>query len=323
MNGSPQRIPFPPVIVITFGILAISTGSIFIRYAQEYTPSLVIAAFRLSIATLVLAPIALSRHREELVSLTHRERSLVFLSGMFLAIHFATWITSLAYTSVASSVVLVSTSPLWVTLLSPLVIKESISRFVLIGLFLALAGGIVVGISDTCVWANNKLTCPATMHLIRGDAFFGNILALMGAWAAAGYLLIGRSLRVKMTLISYIFTVYAVAAIILVAVMFLAGYQPWGYPPTVYLWLVLLALVPQLLGHSSLNWALRYLSAAYVSITLLSEPIGATILAYFLLEERPTIVMIFGAILILAGIYIATQSELQARKKKEGNSRIE
>jgi drug/metabolite transporter (DMT)-like permease len=323
MRGSPQHPPFPPLIVILFGILAISTASIFIRYAQEYAPSLVIAAYRLTLATLVLAPFALSRHRIELLALTRRERILTVLSGLFLAIHFATWITSLAYTTVASSVILVSTSPLWVALLSPLTIKESISRSVLIGVFLALAGGVVVGISDACIWTNEQLACPPIADLMRGQAFLGNILALMGAWAGAGYLLIGRRLRVKMTLVSYIFLVYGVAAVILVATMFLAGYLPWGFPAPVYLWLLLLALIPQLLGHSSLNWALRYLSAAYVSITLLSEPVGSTILAYILLDEKPTSLMIFGAILILTGIYIATQSEMQVKGKKEGKVRVE
>jgi drug/metabolite transporter (DMT)-like permease len=124
-------------------------------------------------------------------------------------------------------------------------------------------------------------------------------------------------------LVSYIFLVYGVAAVILVATMFLAGYLPWGFPAPVYLWLLLLALIPQLLGHSSLNWALRYLSAAYVSITLLSEPVGSTILAYILLDEKPTSLMIFGAILILTGIYIATQSEMQVKGKKEGKVRVE
>jgi len=324
MPGSPLRPPIPPLIVIIFGITAISTASIFIRYAQEYAPSLVIAAYRLALATLILAPLALSKHHKELLGLTDRERFLAILSGAFLAIHFATWITSLAYTTVASSVVLVSTSPLWVALLAPLTIKEAITRPVFIGLSLALIGGVIVGLSDTCYWGDNgQFTCPPFDDFIRGRAFFGNMLALMGAWAGAGYLLIGRRLRIKMTLISYIFLVYGFAAIILVTTMFLAGYLPWGYPTPVYLWLLLLALVPQLLGHSSFNWALRYLSAAYVSITLLSEPVGSTILAYILLDEKPTILMIFGAILILTGIYVATQSEVRVKTKKEGKVEVE
>jgi drug/metabolite transporter (DMT)-like permease len=323
MKSSTPHPPFPPLVVILFGVVAISTASIFIRYAQEYTPSLVIAAYRLSLATLVLAPLTLIRYRSELISLTKQQILLAVFSGLFLAIHFATWITSLAYTTVASSVVLVSTSPLWVALLSPLVIKESISRTVLAGLFLALSGGVIVGISDACTLVNGHITCPSMDVFVRGNAFIGNGLALLGAWGAAGYLLIGRQLRAKMELVSYIFLVYGVAALFLIFTMFLAGHSPWGYPNHVYIWLILLALVPQLLGHSSFNWALRYLSAAFVSITMLSEPVGSTILAYILLDEKPTIIMIFGAILILSGIYVATQNDVWGRKKKEGTTKVE
>jgi drug/metabolite transporter (DMT)-like permease len=105
--------------------------------------------------------------------------------------------------------------------------------------------------------------------------------------------------------------------------MFLVGHMPWGYPKQAYIWLLLLALVPQLIGHSSFNWALRYLSAAFVSITLLSEPVGSTILAYILLDEKPTIIMIIGAILILCGIYAATQSDIWGRDKKEGTAKVD
>ncbi|MBE0409710.1 MAG: DMT family transporter [Anaerolineales bacterium] len=323
MKSQTQRPPLPPLIVILFGFVAISSASIFIRYAQESAPSLVIAAYRLSLATLVLAPFTLIKQRAELLALTNRQRLLAIISGLFLAIHFATWITSLAYTTVASSVVLVSTSPLWVALLSHLVIKEPISRPVLIGLFLALVGGITVGISEACSFTNGLISCQPIDDLIRGRAFWGNILALIGAWGVTGYLLIGRQLRVKMGLVSYIFLVYAVAAAVLIITMFLAGHSPWGYQREVYIWMLLLALVPQLLGHSSFNWALRYLSAVYVSITLLSEPIGSTILAYILLEEKPTIIMVFGAILILSGIYIASRSDAWGRYQKEGTRKVE
>jgi drug/metabolite transporter (DMT)-like permease len=323
MKDQKQQPSLPPILVILLGFLAISTASIFIRYAQEYAPSLVIAAYRLFLATFLLAPFTLIKHRSELLTLTKHEGFMAILSGLFLAIHFATWITSLAYTSVASSVVLVSTSPLWVALLSPLVVKESISRPVLIGLFLALTGSIIVGISDACTFANDRIICASISDLMQGDALLGNVLALVGAWGAAGYLLIGRRLRAKMGLASYIFLVYGVAAVFLMVTMFLVGHMPWGYPKQAYIWLLLLALVPQLIGHSSFNWALRYLSAAFVSITLLSEPVGSTILAYILLDEKPTIIMIIGAILILCGIYAATQSDIWGRDKKEGTAKVE
>jgi len=309
MNTSNPRPPLPPLLAILFGIMAVSTASVFIRYAQEYAPSLVIAASRLSLATLILAPTTITHHRVELRALTRRELGLALLSGFFLSLHFATWITSLEFTTVASSVVLVSTSPLWVALLAPLTIKEPLSRLTLIGMGLALVGGSVVGISDTCAWSGGGLNCPSLGEFIEGEAFLGDLLALAGALTGAGYLIIGRRLRGKMSLVPYVFVVYGMAAIILVLVMFGSGASPLGYPPQVYLWFLLLALVPQLLGHSTFNWALRYLSAAYVSVTMLGEPVGSTLLAYFLLDEIPTGLKIIGAILILAGIAIASRSE--------------
>ncbi len=304
---SSSRPSIPPVLAIPFGILAVSTASIFIRYAQADAPSLVIAAGRLSLAALLLAGVALGRHRAELRVLSRRALLLALLSGFFLAIHFATWITSLEYTTVASSVVLVSTAPLWVALFAPLTIREPVSRRVLWGMGLALIGGTIVGLSDSCTLNAARLNCPAWSTFLVGDAFLGDLLALAGALAGAGYLLIGRKLRAGMSLVPYIFLVYGVAALVLNLFMFSAGYSLTGYSPRVYLWLVLLALVPQLLGHSTFNWALRYLTAAYVSITLLGEPIGSAILAYFLLGETPTALMSFGAILILSGIYVASQ----------------
>ena len=307
----PKRPPIPPFVAILFGILAVSTASIFIRYAQKEAASLVIAAWRLSVATLVLAPIAISRRRAELAALNRRDFLLALLSGVFLAVHFATWITSLQYTSVASSVVLVSTTPLWVALLSPFVLKESIGKAVLVGMVLALMGGVIVGISDTCVVSAGRLSCPSLAEFLHGQAFLGDILAVIGAIAAAGYLLIGRNLRARTSLISYISLVYGMAALVLVIIMFIAGLRPFGYPPQTYLWFILLGLVPQLLGHSTFNWALGYLSAAYVAITLLGEPIGSTILAYLLLQEKPTMLKVIGGALILIGIYIASRSEVK------------
>lgn len=306
-----KRAPVPPIIVLVFGILAVSTGSIFVRFAQQDAPSLVIAAGRLTTATVVLAPIALLRYRKELFSLGRKELLLALLSGTFLALHFDTWITSLEYTSVASSVVLVSTTPLWVALLAPFTIREPITRMIVGGMILALLGGLIVGMSEVCSIETGGLTCPAVGEFFKGEAFLGDLLAVAGAIMAALYVIIGRKLRSGMTLIPYIFVVYGMAAVVLIVIMLLAGYTMSGYPVQAYFWMILLGLIPQLLGHSSFNWALGYLSAAYVSITLLGEPIGSTILAYFLLNETPSGPEIFGAILILLGIFIASQSEIR------------
>jgi len=310
-----RRPPVPPLAALAFGILAVSTASIFIRFAQAYAPSLTIAAYRLSLATLALAPFAFFLRRDELRSLTPREVLLALLSGVFLALHFASWITSLEYTSVASSVVLVSTTPLWVALLSPFTLKEPVHRRVGAGMALALIGGTVVGLSDACAWSGSAFVCPPLGEFVRGRAFLGDLLALLGALMAAFYLILGRKLRARTSLLSYVFVVYGMAAVALIALMFAAGQKPFGYPPPAYLWFLLLALVPQLLGHSTFNWALRYLSAAYVAITLLGEPVGSTLLAYFLLDETPTWLKSFGAILILVGIYVASTAEAAVKPR--------
>ena len=300
-----------PLLVLAFGILAVSTASILVRFAQEEAPSLVIAAWRLSLAAIILAPLALTRDRTVLRALQRNEIALALLAGFFLALHFATWISSLEFTTVASSAVLVTTTPLWVALVSPIFLKEPITRPVMVGMILALIGGIIIGLSDACIWQSGALVCPDLGEMVRGRAFLGDLLALAGAMFAAAYVIIGRKLRVNITLLSYIFLVYGAAAILLVILMLFTGGSAFGYPPITYLWFLLLALIPQLLGHSSFNWALKYVSAAYVSITLLGEPIGATILAYFLLDEAPTTVKVFGAILILTGIFIASRVEVK------------
>jgi drug/metabolite transporter (DMT)-like permease len=302
----------PPRSTLAFvllgGILAVSTASIFIKFAQHAgASSIVIAAFRLTLASLALAPLALTRYRSELRRLTRREWLLALLSGVFLALHFAVWITSLQYASVASSVVLVSTTPLWVALFAPMVLHERVGAATYIGLALALTGGTVVGLSDACTWQAGSLTCPASATFFGGTAFLGDFLALSGAWMAAGYMLVGRSLRAKIDLIPYIFVVYGMAAVVLVTIMFWMGKSPLGYSPVTYLWLVLLALVPQLLGHSIFNWSLKYIPVSLVSVTLLGEPIGSTVLAWFILQEQPGWIKIIGAVLILLGIWLSAR----------------
>lgn len=308
MNPAPRR-SFVTLSLLA-AILAASTASIFIRFAQgQGAPSIVIAAARLTIASLVLAPIALTRHRSALRLLSRAEWILALLSGLFLAFHFATWVTSLQYTSVASSAMLVSTTPLWVALLAPMVLHERVGTWALVGLLLALAGGVIVGLSDTCSLQSGTLVCPPVQVFLGGKAFLGDFLALCGAWMAAGYMLVGRKLRSKMDLIPYIFIVYGMAALALVVIMLGMRESPLGLPPAAYLWFLLLAFIPQLFGHTIYNWALKYVPASFVSITLLGEPIGSTILAVIIFQETPGWIKIMGAALILVGIWLASRSE--------------
>src|SRR3990172_1764637 len=284
------RPPIPPIAGIAVGMLAFSTSAIITRYAQVYAPSLVIAAYRLALASLVLAPIVLLRYARTLRSMDRGELLLALASGGFLAIHFGTWITSLEYTTVASSLVLVWTSPLFVALLSPLTLGESISRPIRIGLIVALTGSVIVGLSDACTWQAG-FACPPASQFFRGKAIFGDLLALAGAIAGAGYIILGRRLRQSMPLMPYISLAYGAAAVLLIMGVGVFRLAAFGYPLQAYGWFALLALLPQLIAHSTYNWALRYLPAAYVSVALLGEPVGSTVLAYFLLGERPADLM--------------------------------
>ncbi len=300
---SPTR-PYQPVMATAFGILFVSTASIFIRFAQVEASSIAIAAGRLVIASLVLTPIAAAKYRQQLSMLSSEEWLKAGLSGLFLALHFGTWITSLEYTSVASSVVLVTTTPLWVALLSPFILRESIRRSVIIGLVISVAGGFVVGLGNACNLVQGRLVCQS--QVFSGEGMLGNFLALFGAWMAAGYMLMGRQLRKKLDTVPYTAVVYGAAAVLLMFLVLVRAEPVLSYSGETYLWLLALGIFPQLLGHSLFNWSLKYISAAYVSLTLLGEPIGTILLAFLFLKESPTLLEGVGAGLILTGIVIGS-----------------
>jgi len=173
---------------------------------------------------------------------------------------------------------------------------------------LAFVGGSLVGLADACTW-NAGLQCPDIARVLQGRSMWGNFLALVGAWAVSGYLIIGRKLRAKISLIPYIFIVYGMAAAGLIVAMFASGETPWGHPLPAYFWIFLLAAFPQLIGHSTYNWVLRFIPASLVAITTLVEPIASAILAYFILRETPASGVIVGGALILSGIYLTSRSK--------------
>lgn len=246
----------------------------------------------------------MTRHLVELRTLTRNDILWAGASGAFLALHFGTWITSLEYTTVASSVVLVSTGPLWVAVLSMLVLRERVGGAALLGLALAIMGGVVIAGGKACTW-NGGLHCSPLDVTGDGRALWGDFLALAGAWAVSGYLVIGRRLRARLSLMPYIFLVYGFAAIGLLIAALAMGDLRLILPPAAYAWIILLAIVPQLVGHSTYNWALAYLPATLVAVTTLGEPVGSAILAFIILDERPGGLVLVGAVLIMAGIYIA------------------
>ncbi len=306
MNDAPSRPPVSPLLAFLWGILAISSGSILARQALQYASPLVVSAYRLGIATFILLPIVWLRKRHEITALRRKDFALAILAGLFLAFHFASWISSLMYTTVASSVVLVSTSPLWVALFAPILLRESIQRGTVVGMLLALGGTVLVGLSESCQWLAGELRCPPWQDFFAGQALWGDLLALFGGVFAAFYLLVGRFLRPRLSLLSYIFVVYGIAALVLVVWVGRLNLSFVSYPPPAFGWFVALAILPQLLGHSTFNWALRYVPTSFVSIALLGEPLGSTFLAYLFLNETPTAMQLFGGGLILAGLVISS-----------------
>lgn len=293
-----QQRTFLPYLVILIGVVIVSTAAVMITTAQKLgVDSLSIAAGRLTFAALILTPIAWNRRGAELRQIKRRDWLWALLSGAFLAIHFAAWITSLAYTSVASSTALVATNPIFVALASWLILRERLHWSVWIGVLLTVLGSILIGFSDRSGTGANPL--------------LGDTLALLGAICASGYFLLGRRLRAHVSILPYIWMVYSAAATILLLWMMLAGQSLLGLPPIVYLLLLGLAVGPQLLGHTSFNWAIKYLSATFVTVAILGEPVGSAILAYVLLRQPVQRLQLIGGAALLLGIVVATLAERQ------------
>ena len=293
-QSPPRWLPF---VVLGIGLLAISFGAIFARLAQgEGLPSLAIAALRLGLAALIVTPIAWSQSRDSLRALTRRQLGLAASAGFFLSLHFATWISSLEYTSVASSTALVTTNPIWISLASFVLFRERTSRATLAGIVVSLLGSLLIFWSDSHQGAG-------------GNALVGNGLALVGSWCFSAYLLVGRRLRAGMALSGYIFLAYGVAAVFLVAGCALSGVALTGYSTSAYLAALGLAIGPQLLGHTAYNWSLRYVSPTFVAVVTLGEPVGSALLAWWLFGEIFAPLQGVGFALLLGGIYLAARGE--------------
>jgi drug/metabolite transporter (DMT)-like permease len=296
-----------PAFILGIGILAVSSASLFIRYAQQEMPSLVIAAFRLGLASLLMTPFVLRRHSDGIRAIRRADWFRIAAAGLLLAIHFATWITSLEYTSVSSSVVLVTTTPIWVALLSPLILKEKSSRMTIVGLAVAIIGGMIVSLGGDCAITTAGLACHPGNVSASNHALLGNSLAIIGAVCAGFYLIIGRILRKTVDLSVYVYCIFSCAGLFLILFALLTGKSFFPYSPASYVFCLALAVFPQIVGHTSLNWALAYLPVGLVAIVLLGEPVGSTILAAIFLKEIPTVWELTGGIIILSGIYLASR----------------
>lgn len=285
-------------LIISAGIVAISFSSILIKLCPA--PAMVIASYRLGFASLFFGVFCGARRKNPLAKFGRRDLLLAAASGFFLSIHFSAWITSLKYTSVASSVVLVATTPVFVGLSSVLFLREKLSPLLLLGIVLTFLGAVIIGANDFN--ANQSST-------------FGNVLALVGALGGTGYLIIGRELRRRIDTTDYVTIVYSITAVLLFATTFLFDFDLLNYEARIFGLLFLIAFVPQVIGHTSFNWALQHASAATVSVLTLGEPIGASILAYLFLGEKITAIELIGGTIILIGVGLALRGEL--RKKPE------
>jgi len=285
-------LPVNPLVILVFGVIGVSTGSIFARLADA--PALVTAAYRVGLASLILIPLAVWKAGDELRNLSFPEIRLAILSGFFLALHFASWISSLDYTAIANSVVLVNTIPLWVGLLTPMIAKDRLTRATVISIIVSVIGGVIIGLGDFAT---------------GGQALFGDLLAVIGAICAAIYLLLGRNLRRKLSLLSYIAICYGSAALFLWLAVIALTLPVSGYDTQTVAAFWAMALVSQIIGHSSYNWALKWFSTGFIAVALLGEPVGSTIMAYLIFNEGLTWPKAVGGLFILSAIYIAASGE--------------
>jgi len=273
-------------LTLLVGVAAMSFASIFIRLAEA--PPLVIAAYRLTIAALVFLPFAPSKWSKTWRQVSRRDVLLLLFASLFLALHFALWISSLKNTSIASSVILVTSNPIFVAIFSYFLWKEKLTRLMIGGMALALGGAVLISYGD---------------FALSGTALLGDVLAVLAALVWGIYLVTARHLRAKIDFLSFVSFIYAGAAVFLLIAVALGGYSLFGYSTQTYLMMALVALVPQMIGHSAANFALRFIPATLVSVAILGEPVGATLLGYIILEEAPGLNEIAGGVLVLAGIF--------------------
>jgi len=287
---SPVRV----TVVLGVALVAVSLAALFVRLADA--PGVVVAFWRMAIACLILLPWTLRALRRTPLGAGSGWASVA--AGVLLGVHFATWISSLSYTSVAASVTLVSTIPLWVAVLAWLFMRQPPTLAALLGILVAVAGGAVIAFGDLGSAPNGA-----------ESSLFGNALAIIGAISAAGYLLLGRSAqRHGLSLQAYVGVAYGVAALVLAPLPLLFSLSYTEYPLATGAWIVLLALVPQLIGHTGINYALKHLDPTKVATATLLEPVGAGLGAWLLFAELPGALTLAGAALVLLGVLLTTRA---------------
>ena len=286
--------------ILALGVCAVSTAAIFIREADA--PALVIAAYRLSLASLPLLVVSLASGGLRAEPAGPR-LLLIVMAGVCLALHFAFWIASVQQTSITTSVVLVTAQPLFVALASGPLLGEKPAGAIWAGIALAAVGAIVMIVDDLGE---------------GGDTLIGDLFAILGAIFASAYFLIGRFLRTTgQSWRSYVTLAYSSAAIALVGMAVAAGQSFAGYSQRTYVFFILLAAVPQLIGHTALNRSLGYLPAVAVTIAVLGEPVGASLLGAIFLDERPSALELAGGMLVLGGVYLGLRASMSAGRRDQ------
>lgn len=275
-----------PKLVIFIGALGVSTSPILIKMSQS--PALAIAFFRMLITVLLLTPYILSKNLQELKSLNKTQVVKIIISGTFLGMHFSAWIMSLKYTSVASASVLVNTSPILLLLITYFIFKETISKKEILAVVGAFLGSLVLTLGDFSGGSN---------------ALLGDMFAILGAAFICVYLLIGNNIRQRVSMSTYTYLTYAFAMITIFIINLFVKQDFLVTAPKEYLLFLAMAVFPTLLGHSLFNWSLKYVSATFVSMAILTEPILASILAIFMFAEIPSLLQLLGSFIILTSLY--------------------
>jgi drug/metabolite transporter (DMT)-like permease len=285
----------PPLLALGVAVLAISTSAVLVRWSDA--PNVVKALYRVSFTVGALAPLAARRGEWRRRSIGRRDGLVAVATGVLLAVHFVAWFESLDHTSVAASVTLVQAQPVFVVAGAWLLLGERVTRRGLVGIGVALVG---------MAWLSVGPALADPTALV--GTTYGNALALLGAVAAAGYVLAGRSLRRRLAVLPYVTVVYTACAGVLLVVALGRGTALFAYPPHEWALFVAMALGPGVLGHTVVNWALGHVESHVVSVSLLGEPVGSTVLAALLLSEVPTAGTLGGGAVVLAGIYVTASA---------------
>jgi drug/metabolite transporter (DMT)-like permease len=276
-------------------LVAVASGSlaaILVRFAQhDGVPSPVIASFRLTVGALILTPFVLQRYKHDLRQLSRREFVFSILAGFWLAVHLTAVTLSLEHTSVLISSVLLGTGPLWIALLEVYLLKIHLRSRVWIGLSFALSGGVVIALSGS----GGEIT-------FGHNPLLGAALAIVAAVLSAVYSITGRKIRARVAVLPYIWLVFTSAAITSLFIVLVSRAQVLGFSPDAYLWLVVLTIIPQLMGHGAWNYALGHLSATYISVIGQLGIVLSAVIAYFILREQPGVLQLPGSVAIVIGV---------------------